>query len=118
MTNTGARETCVRIAVYTGIVYTRGVLEHVDGFEWDVHNVGHIARHGVTPREVEDAVCGAHIVIPARAVRGEKRWKLFGRSDAGRYLVVVFTIRQTRLRPVTAYTMNETERGIYGSQID
>ena len=106
------------LVVYTNIVYTRGVLDRVDGFEWDVHNAGHIARHGVTPQEVEDAVCGAHVVIPAKAVRGEKRWKLFGRSEAGRYLVVVFTIRQNRLRPVTAYTMNETERGIYGSQID
>lgn len=43
---------------------------------------------------------------------------LSGRTVAGRYLVVVFTVRQTRLRPVTAYTMNQAERGIYGSQID
>lgn len=67
-------------------------------------------------------MCGANVVIPAKAVQGEKRWKLFGRTwaglGAGRYLVVVFTIRQTRLRPVTAYTMNQAERGIYGSQID
>lgn len=62
-------------------------------------------------------VCGAHVVIPAQAVRGEKRWKLFGRSGAGRYLVVVFTIRQTKLRPVTAYTMNQAERGTNGSQV-
>lgn len=94
------------------------MLDRVEGFEWDVHNVGHIARHGVTPQEVEDAVCSAHVVIPAQAVQGEKRWKLFGRSEAGRYLVVVFTLRQIRLRPITADTMNQAERGIYGSQID
>jgi len=94
------------------------VLDHVDGFEWDVQNVGHIARHDVIPEEVEDAVCGTHVVVPAKAARGEKRWKLFGRSEGGRYLVVVFTIRQTKLRPITAYTMNQAERRIYGSQID
>jgi hypothetical protein len=94
------------------------VLDRVDGFEWDVHNVGHVARHGVTPQEVEDAVCGTHVVVPAKPVQGEKRWKLFGRAEAGRYLVVVFTIRRTKLRPVTAYTMNQAERGIYGSKIN
>ena len=25
-------------------------------FEWDLHNVGHVARHGVDPAEVEEAV--------------------------------------------------------------
>lgn len=105
------------IPVYTVYVYTEDVLEHAGRFEWDVHNVGHIARHGVAPREVEDVVCGRHIVMPAKAVEGEKRWKLFGRSEAGRYLVVVLAIRRARLRPITAYPMNEVERGIYGSQI-
>ena len=63
-------------------------------------------------------MCGADVVIAAKAVQGERRWKLFGRTEAGRYLVVVFTIRRSKLRPVTAYTMNQAERGIYGSQID
>jgi uncharacterized DUF497 family protein len=50
-------------------------------------------------------------------MHGEKRWKLFGRSAAGRYLVVVFTIRGDRLRPVTAYAMNQRERRIYAPEI-
>lgn len=93
------------------------MLDDLDGFEWDIHNVGHVARHGVTPFEVEAAIRGMHAVIPAKAVEGEKRWKLFGRSEEGRYLVVVFTIRRNRLRPVTAYPMNQVERGVYGPQI-
>jgi len=94
------------------------VLDHIDSFDWDLHNVGHIARHGVTPQEVEETVCGRHVVIPADAVRGEKRWKPFGRSAAGQHLVVIFTLRQSRLRPITAYTMSLVERGLYGSHID
>lgn len=94
------------------------MLDGATVFDWDVHNVGHVARHGVHPEEVEDAVERAHAIIPAKDMHGEKRWKLFGRSAAGRYLVVVFTIRDDRLRPVTAHTMNERERSIYAPEID
>jgi uncharacterized DUF497 family protein len=93
------------------------VLDGAKGFDWDVHNVGHVARHEVQPEEVEEAVERPHVIIPARDMRGEKRWKLFGRSGAGRYLVVVFAIRDDRLRPVTAHTMNERERKIYAPEI-
>jgi uncharacterized DUF497 family protein len=45
----------------------------------------------VTPFEVEDVVARPHITVPAKTVNGEERWKLFGKTEAGRYLVVVFT---------------------------
>jgi uncharacterized DUF497 family protein len=48
----------------------------------------------------------AHVIIPAKIVNGENRWKLFGKTVFGRYLVVVFTIRRKRFRAVTAYGMN------------
>jgi uncharacterized DUF497 family protein len=94
------------------------VLDGVKAFDWDLHNVGHVARHGVDPAEVEEAFERPHAIIPAKDVGGEKRWKLFGTSAAGRYLVVVFMIRHERLRPVTAHTMNQRERRIYAPEID
>ena len=94
------------------------MLDRVKDFDWDLHNVGHVARHGVHPEEVEETVERPHVIIPAKDMHGEKRWKLFGRSAAGRYLVVVFTIRDDRFRPVTAHTMNERERRIYAPEID
>jgi uncharacterized DUF497 family protein len=78
------------LRVYTEVVYTIAVLDAVKGFDWDSHNVGHVARHGVNPAEVEEAVERPHAIIPARDVAGEKRWKLFGTSADGRQLVVVF----------------------------
>ncbi len=87
------------------------------GFDWDLHNVAHVARHRVDPAEVEETVERPHVIIPAEDVGGEKRWKLFGTSAAGRYLVVVFSIRDERLRPVTAHTMNRRERKIYAPEI-
>jgi uncharacterized DUF497 family protein len=94
------------------------VLDGLNGFDWDLHNAGHVARHGVDPAEVEEAVERPYAIIPARDVGGEKRWKLFGTSAAGRYLVVVITIRDQKLRPVTAHTMNRQERRIYAPEID
>jgi hypothetical protein len=94
------------------------VLDAVKGSDWDMHNVGHIDRHGVSPAEVEEAAERPHAIIPAEDVGGEKRWKLFGTSAAGRYLVVVFTIRDDQLRPVTAHTMNQRERKTYAPEIN
>lgn len=90
----------------------------VRGFDWDAANVGHILRHGVTPFEVEEAVSRPNVTVPAKAVGGEERWKLFGKTAANRYLVVVFTIRRKRFRTVTAYQMSRVERRKYGAQID
>jgi uncharacterized DUF497 family protein len=95
------------------------VLDHLLGFEWDVHNVGHTAHHGVSPEEeVEETAKRRHVIIPAAPVGSEKRWKLFGRTAGGRYLVVVFTVRRKRFRTVTAYTMNQAERRVYAPEIE
>jgi hypothetical protein len=93
------------------------VLDKLAGFDWDVHNVGHIWRHGVLPDEVEQTVGRRHVLIAAAPHQREKRWKLFGITEEGRYLVVVFTIRRGRFRTVTAYAMNRSERRMYGSQL-
>ena len=77
--------------------------DKIEGFDWDAANVGHILRHAVTPFEVEEVVGRAHIIIQAKAINGENRWKLFGKTASGRYVVVVFTIRLNQFRTVTAY---------------
>lgn len=94
------------------------MLETLLGFDWDAANVGHILRHAVTPFEVEEVAGHPHVIIAAATVKGEKRWKLFGTTAAKRYLVVVFTVRRTRFRSVTAYEMNAAERRKYDQQID
>ncbi|MSV27212.1 MAG: BrnT family toxin [Bryobacterales bacterium] len=70
-------------------------------FEWDVHTVGHIAFHCVARRSRGDGKTPPRHHSAAPGGR-EKRWRLFGRTAAGRYLVVVFTVRRKRFRTVTA----------------
>jgi uncharacterized DUF497 family protein len=93
-------------------------LDRLKGFDWDAANVEHILRHAVTPFEVEQAAGRPHVIIPAKTVKREKRWKLLGKTGPGRYVAVVFTIRRKLFRAVTAYEMNATERRRYAPQID
>jgi len=94
------------------------VLDKLEGLDWDTANVGHILRHAVAPFEVEEVAGSTHVIAPAKSIKGENRWKLFGKTATGRYLVVVFTIRRQLFRTVTAYEMNATERRKYAPQID
>jgi len=93
-------------------------MAEIEGFDWDAANVGHILRHAVTPSEVEEVAGRPHVTVPAKIVKSEERWKLFGRAASNRYLVVVFTIRRKLFRTVTAYEMNAAERRKYAPQID
>ncbi|MDO9332925.1 MAG: hypothetical protein Q7T57_00160 [Dehalococcoidales bacterium] len=77
---------------------------------WNDENVGHIARHGVNPLEVEDVCFGAHLSQKER----NDRYILGGQTEAGRYLnVVVEKIGKEIYRPVTAFEMSETYKGRY-----
>ena len=74
---------------------------------WDDENVGHIARHSVTPQEVEAACFSKPLVF--RSKKG--RYLVLGRTEAGRcLLVVVRYVGRGRGRVVTARDMTKSER--------
>ena len=49
------------------------VLDGIKGFDWDLHNAGHVARHGVNPTEVEEALERPHVIIPAKSMAMNQR---------------------------------------------
>jgi uncharacterized DUF497 family protein len=70
-------------------------------FEWDEHNIEHIARHDVEPWEAEDAMYDPERIGGSAYNQGrERRWALLGITEAGRILFVVFTRRRGRVRVV------------------
>lgn len=74
-------------------------------FDWDEANVDHIARHGVTPAEVEQAFGNDPLVVLTVHERsGEERVLCAGLTDVGRPLQFVYTIRRGKIRVVTAHT--------------
>jgi len=82
-------------------------------FEWDDGNVEHIAQHGVTPEEAEDAfVDTRRRGLPAYNVGNERRWAFIGNAG-GRLLFVVYTRRGSRIRVVAARDAELAERRQY-----
>jgi uncharacterized DUF497 family protein len=80
-------------------------------FDWDDANSAHIARHGVTPEEVEQAFANDPLVVLATEKRtGEERVVCAGLTGAGRALQFVYTIRRGKVRVITARTAHRKVR--------
>ena len=75
-------------------------------FEWDAANQGHIARHHISPEEVEQVVSGASIPLASEERSGEERHTELGETAHGRLLLVVWTWRGRQIRVVTAFPAN------------
>ena len=69
--------------------------------------VHHLARHSVTQAEFEQAMQNDPNLFDYQIVDGEERWTGLGSTDNLRVLVVVFTIREGRIRAVTAFPANK-----------
>ena len=73
-------------------------------------------KHQVSPSEVEAVLFGrpTHRKVQAGHIPGEDVYAAFGRTDAGRYLVVFFVYKRSReALIISARDMNERERRLY-----
>jgi uncharacterized DUF497 family protein len=86
----------------------------IDAFVWPEDRIDHIARHGVTPEEVEE-VCRRRPLVRRAKSQGENPvYYVFGQTDAGRYLFcVVIRFPNSIGYPVTARPMTEKEKRRY-----
>ena len=83
-------------------------------FDWDDENIGHIAKHKITPDEAEQALISDPIDVRFDPdVNGEERWTYLGETSAGLILNIVITIRSDKIRVVTAYEAERTDRLLY-----
>ena len=80
-------------------------MNHVE-FDWDFENIRHIARHGVTPEEAEEALSGDTLEVSTEDDSTEERFAEVGMTKNGRILLVATTLRHQRLRVVTAFEPN------------
>jgi uncharacterized DUF497 family protein len=71
-------------------------------FEWDGENTSHIARHGIEPYEAEEVILNDPIDLAITLRNGEERIEQIGETATGRILRVVTTLRQDKIRIVTA----------------
>jgi len=83
----------------------------ISGFEWDDGNVLHLALgHGVEAEEAEEVFALGPLYRRTR--RGH--YVAFGRTAAGRLLVIVFERREGgTVRVITGWDMHTAERRYY-----
>jgi uncharacterized DUF497 family protein len=82
-------------------------------FDWDAGNVSHIARHNVTPEEVENVFKNDPVDLNYEHVAGEHRWTILGHTDSRRVLTIVFTLRREAFRAITAHDVSKKSRAEY-----
>jgi uncharacterized protein len=90
----------------------------VSGFDWDRGNRGKCQKHGVSILEIEDLFTHSPRIAPdPRHSADEDRLIAVGRTNAGRPVFVVFTMRTKNerrlIRPVTARYMHAKEIAAY-----
>ncbi len=81
---------------------------------WDTWNVPHIARHQVTPEEVEEVCHGQ----PVTTESYKGRLRVVGPSRSGRILTVILAPQDAEgvYYPVTARPADRKERRNYAQQ--
>jgi len=72
-------------------------------FDWDNENRDHLKRHKVTPQEFEHVMFSGPVELEYQEEGGEERYKSLGITNQGRILVALWTVRDDRIRPITAY---------------
>ena len=83
-------------------------------FEWDPGNLEHIHEHGVRDYEVEEVLLFDE---PVYYKGREGRYCTFGVTGEGRYLFIVFEVKEHGLiRVVTARNMTRSERKLYNKR--
>ena len=85
-------------------------------FDWDEHNLFHIAMHGITRENVETALKGRTIFIKDEVRHGESRRSVLGRTYSASILMVITTSREGKTRCVTAFPANRYFRGLYSAK--
>jgi uncharacterized protein len=92
----------------------------IEGFQWDERNSSkNSRRHQVTQTEAEQVFQNRPMVVVADQAHSghEARYFAFGRTEAGRLLTVVFTLRTPLLRVISARPMSRRERRGYAKAI-
>jgi uncharacterized DUF497 family protein len=79
-------------------------------FDWDEQNIAHLTRHLIVPVEPEQVVLNRPIDLGSNLRNGEERIAQVGETDAGRVLHVISTMRDGKVRIITAWPAKDRMR--------
>lgn len=92
------------------------ILSKCTGFEWDKRISEKIKiKHGVTSVECEQVFFNLPIIAgnDEKHSETENRFYVLGQTDSNRLLFLVFTVRNDKVRVISARDMNKKEKGAY-----
>lgn len=104
---------------YTMNTDHQNILEKVNGFEWDKGNVDkNWNQHKVSFLECEEIFFNEPLIVEYDISHSklEKRYFVLGKTDFNRLLFLVFTIRNDKIRVISARDMNRKERRSYNEK--
>lgn len=96
------------------------LIDDCEEFEWDEGNrEKNWKTHQVTTQEIEDVFINVPLVITedTQHSQAEARYRLLGQTNSGRKLFISFTIRNYKIRVISARNQNHKERRVYEQKI-
>ena len=89
-------------------------------FEWDKGNIEkNFKKHKITNKETEEVFFNKPLVIfeDNKHSQLEKRYEAFGITNNAKRLTVIFTVRDKKIRVISARIQNKKERRKYEKEI-
>ncbi len=84
----------------------------IERISWDQETADHISNHSVTPEEVEEVLFNdTDLPIIMRGKEG--KYLAYGKTHAGRFLLVVWASKYRKTKIVTARDMTKNEKQFY-----
>ena len=105
--------------IFRTYTYSDGIarrLRACTGFQWDAGNADkNWIRHRVSRSEAEEVFFNQPLVVADDDEHSETegRFYVLGRTNGGRLLFLVFTIRRRLIRVISARDMTKREREVY-----
>lgn len=95
------------------------ILKNIKGFDWDSGNiVKSETKHNVKWFECEQIFFNKPLLLldDKKHSTVEERYFVYGKTDEGRLLTIVFTLRGNKIRVISARPMSKKERRHYESK--
>lgn len=104
--------------MYCMIIYSDIMPRHIKSvaFEWDSGNVTKSwLKHVITKEECEEAFLNRPLRIfdDKKHSLDEIRFVAYGKTDIGKYLTIIFTLRSGKIRVISARKQNRKEGKAY-----
>ncbi|MFC1462882.1 BrnT family toxin [Verrucomicrobiota bacterium] len=98
------------------MVKPKDILANCTGFQWDEDNLTkNWEKHDVSEGECEQIFFRQPLIVKRdkKHSKIENRYYALGRTDAGRLLFLVFTVRKEKVRVISARDMTPVEKKRY-----